>query len=124
MQCRQCESCARGGIAFGLGALVLAGVLITRADAPSAQQSAAPKTYTVRIEGMRFNPPALTVQRGNRVVWVNEDLVPHTVTADRKAFDSRSISPNSSWSWIARKPGDYDYGCTFHPTMKGRITVK
>lgn len=41
---------------------------------------AAGTTYQVVIEQMRFNPPELTVHRGDRVVWVNKDLFPHTVT--------------------------------------------
>ena len=86
--------------------------------------NAAPKTYVVTIENMRFSPDALTVQRGDRVVWVNKDLFPHTATALTKAFDSRSIEPNASWTYVARKPGQYAYVCTLHPTMKARFTVR
>ena len=39
------------------------------------------KDYTVTIEGMQFKPQELTVQRGDRIVWVNKDLFPHTATA-------------------------------------------
>ena len=65
----------------------------------------------------------LTVKRGERVVWTNKDLVPHTATA-AKVFDSRSVAPNASWSYVARKPGRYDYVCTLHPTMKATLVVE
>jgi plastocyanin len=79
--------------------------------------------HTVRIEGMQFAPATLTVKRGEQVVWVNQDLVPHTATAP-KAFDSRSIAPGASWKMTAKKPGRYEYVCSFHPTMKATLVVE
>lgn len=100
---------------------VAIGVLLALCLVTSA--SAGPgKTYTVTIENMQFNPQELTVHRGDRIVWVNKDLFPHTATA--KAFNSGSIAANASWSYVAVKKGDYAYGCTFHPTMKARLTVQ
>ena len=92
-------------------------LLLSNVAAPAAQ-------HTVTIEGMQFNPPQLTVHRGERVVWVNKDLFPHTVTANDKAFDSGSIAANASWAFTPRKGGDYAYSCSFHPTMKGMIKVQ
>jgi plastocyanin len=81
------------------------------------------KDHTVTIENMQFNPQELIVHRGDRIVWVNKDLFPHTATA-AKVFDSGSIASNASWSYVAAKSGEYAYGCTFHPTMKAKITVQ
>jgi plastocyanin len=94
---------------------------ITVADTPSPAKGAA---HTVVIENMQYNPPELRVHRGERIVWVNKDLFPHTVTATSHAFDSRSIAANSSWTYVASKAGEYAYGCTFHPTMKGILKVQ
>ncbi|MEC5408166.1 cupredoxin family copper-binding protein [Paraburkholderia sp. MPAMCS5] len=85
---------------------------------------AAQKSYTITIENMQFSPPNLTVKRGDRVIWINKDLFPHTVTADAHAFDSRSIAANASWSYAPARAGNYPYGCTFHPTMHGALTVQ
>jgi plastocyanin len=85
--------------------------------------AASPPSHTITIEGMQFSPQTLTVKRGDRVVWVNKDLVPHTATA-AKVFDSRSMPPKASWSYVARKPGRYNYVCTLHPTMKGTLVVE
>ncbi|NPT48045.1 copper-binding protein [Paraburkholderia sp. 1N] len=85
---------------------------------------AAGTTYQIVIEQMRFNPPVLTVHRGDRVVWVNKDLFPHTATGISKAFDSHAISPNASWSYVARKTGSYPYLCTLHTTMRGTLIVQ
>ncbi|WP_243751096.1 cupredoxin family copper-binding protein [Paraburkholderia sp. BL10I2N1] len=90
----------------------------------AGSSDAAAGTYLVVIEQMRFDPPALTVQHGDRVVWVNKDLFPHTASATSKAFDSHSIAPNASWSYVAGRPGSYPYRCEFHPTMHGTLTVR
>nr|WP_268238841.1 cupredoxin family copper-binding protein [Paraburkholderia caffeinilytica] len=85
---------------------------------------AAAGTYVIVIEQMRFNPPVLTVHRGDRVTWVNKDLFPHTATATPTAFDSHEIQPNASWSYVTRQTGSYPYLCTLHTTMRGTLIVQ
>ncbi|MGC1728315.1 MAG: cupredoxin family copper-binding protein [Steroidobacteraceae bacterium] len=103
---------------------LVTGALLALSLAASAAASPRTTTHTVTIEGMQFSPPELTVHRGDRIVWVNKDLFPHTVTAAGKSFDSGSIAAGASWSYVAATSGDYAYGCTFHPTMQGRLTVQ
>jgi len=90
---------------------------------PIGAVRAAPAAHTVTIENMQFNPPTLAVKRGDRVTWVNKDLFPHTATAAR-AFDSRAIAPNATWTWRAGASGRHDYVCTLHPTMKATLVVE
>jgi plastocyanin len=80
-------------------------------------------THTVRIEGMQFVPATITAHAGDRIVWRNEDLVPHTATA-RGRFDSGAIAPGRSWEHEVPPPGRYDYVCTFHPGMKATLVVQ
>jgi plastocyanin len=89
----------------------------------ATDSAAAATTHTVVIDGVKYEPESLTVNRGDTVVWVNKDPFPHTVTA-KGAFDSHSIDAGKSWKYTARKAGDYNYVCTFHPNMKGTLTVK
>jgi plastocyanin len=86
--------------------------------------AASTENHTVRIVTMQFEPAELVVKRGSRIVWVNDDLFPHTVTAKDGAFDSRSIGVSSSWTYVTTQPGTYEYVCTLHPTMKGRLIVQ
>lgn len=72
---------------------------------------------------MAFVPATLEVSVGDSVVWTNEDIVPHTVTA-AGTFDSQSMTTKQEWRYTASKAGEYAYGCTFHPTMKGTLTVR
>ena len=80
-------------------------------------------THTVKIDGMKYEPATLTVKRGDRIVWQNKDVVPHTATA-RGAFDSGSIATGKSWSHAMSKSGRFDYVCTFHPGMKAQVVVQ
>jgi plastocyanin len=99
------------------------GVIVCTMSAAAALPSRA-QTHTVTIEGMRFQPEALTVAAGDTIVWVNKDLVPHTATSETGGFDSKEIQPDKSWSYTIRKTGDFAYVCTFHPTMKAMLRVR
>ena len=105
--------------------LWLAALLVSSGiSATDAQHPAEGAVHTVVIENLQFNPSELRVHRGERIVWVNKDLFPHTVTAVAHAFDSGSIAAGASWTYVAGKAGEYAYGCTFHPTMKGILKVQ
>jgi plastocyanin len=92
--------------------------------AAAAPAVAGPATHTLSIENMQFTPAHVSVHRGDRIVWVNKDLFPHTVTADDKSFDSGPINAGGSWTYVAGKTGAYAYSCTLHPTMKATLTVQ
>jgi len=89
----------------------------------SVLAAGAPATHTVTIDGTRYEPATLTVNRGDTVVWINKDPFPHTVTA-APIFDSGSIAAGARWSYTARKAGDFAYICTLHPNMAGRLVVR
>ncbi len=88
-----------------------------------AADAAKPVTHTVVMDGVKYAPDALTLRRGDTVVWVNKDPFPHNVTA-KGAFESPDIAAGKSWKWTARKTGDYAYMCTLHPNMKGTLKVE
>jgi len=100
-------------------ALILNGM-----DAGAGERARPKKTYTVTMEGMKFQPQVLTVAVGDTVIWVNKDLVAHTATDPDGTFDSKLIAPDKSWKLTVRKPGDFPYVCTYHPTMKGTLKVE
>jgi plastocyanin len=104
-----------------LSAVALA-VLFTSIGQAAA--TAAPRKHMVIIEGTRFQPESLTVKAGDTIVWVNKDLFPHTATASSSTFDSQVIAAGASWKYVAKKKGEFAYGCLFHPTMKADLLVK
>ena len=89
-----------------------------------AQNSQAPKTHTVVMEGTRFEPADLKISAGDTVIWVNKDPFPHTATAKSGDFDSKEIETGKSWKNLFKTKGDFAYTCTLHPTMKGTLKVE
>ncbi len=99
---------------------LLGATLLVFAGVPAGAE---PTVHQVSIEALAYHPAALTVKRGDVVVWTNNDPYPHTVT-DTGAFDSKSIAPGATWRYTASKTGDFPYTCTFHPNMKGILRVE
>jgi plastocyanin len=83
-----------------------------------------PHTHTVTIEGMQFRPEALNVSSGDTIVWVNNDLVPHTATSETGGFVSKEIQAGKSWRYVIQQKGEFAYTCTFHPAMKAMLHVR
>jgi plastocyanin len=74
-----------------------------------------------------FSPQIITaiIGQNNTVTWVNDDIVPHTVTSDESGqFDSGAINAGESWSHTFTVPGTYTYHCSYHPWMHGTVIVK
>jgi plastocyanin len=73
-----------------------------------------------------FSPANAVVVLGvnNTVVWTNNDIAPHTVTADDGSFNSGNLAPGQTYTYTFTTPGTYTYHCTYHPWMVATITVK
>ena len=98
--------------------LVIAAVLVL--VAPIGTRAA---THEVTIAGFAFTPQELTVTVGDTVTWTNTDPVAHTATSTAGAFDSGEVAEGASYSVTFTSPGTYDYLCTPHPSMTGRVVV-
>jgi len=91
-------------------------------EAVSAAKPAALAVVKVSMRNMQFDPQSLKVKKGTVVEWKNDDLVPHTATS--ASFDSGTLAAGKSWRHTFTKTGEFSYTCTFHPMMKGVVTVK
>ncbi|MFD0673255.1 multicopper oxidase domain-containing protein [Cohnella sp. GCM10027633] len=90
--------------------------------APSASPDI--EGIVVSMKDMLFAPAELTIQAGETVTWVNDDSVVHTLADLGGAFDSGSIAPGGVWSYTFRDKAAYDYYCSIHPLMTGKLTVE
>jgi amicyanin len=85
---------------------------------------AAEEANSVTIDNFSFTSPELTVAVGTTVKWVNHDDIPHNVVATNKAFRSKPLDTDDSYSFTFASAGTYDYFCGLHPKMQGKIIVK
>jgi plastocyanin len=44
--------------------------------------------------------------------------------AQKPVFDSGTIDTGAAWRYVVRKKGAYNYSCTLHPNMKGKLIVQ
>ncbi len=80
---------------------------------------------TVAIKGFAFSPSNLTIKKGAKVTWTNEDTAPHDVTqTNGSALKSSTLHKGDSFSFTFDKAGTYEYLCSIHPMMKGSIIVE
>jgi plastocyanin len=79
----------------------------------------------VRIVGFDYEPSVLEVTAGTVIRWTNEDDAPHTATANEgEGFDTGRLDKGDSGEVTFDSAGKtYDYICTYHPYMEGRIVV-
>ena len=59
--------------------------------------------------------------RGTAVVFDNDDIAPHTVTARSGGVDSGVLDPGKQFS-VTVTDG-FDYFCSIHPSMTAKIAV-
>lgn len=79
-------------------------------------------TVTVTIKDYKFDPANITINKGDTVVWINKDSMAHTATGDK--FDSGNLNNGASFKFTFNEAGDFSYVCSYHPNMKGKVTVK
>jgi plastocyanin len=92
-------------------------------------QPRAEETITITGDGssvpFRFEPTNATIKAGDKVTWVNNTKVEHSVTPDsgfQKRLKGKDIEASESYS-AAIKTGPIKYHCKYHPNMKASITV-
>ena len=115
------------GIKLILGMALLSVLLATGAVRPQSANIAQQPSgaLAVTIDNYSFAPMQLEIRPGTQVTWINKDDVPHTVVSiDHKLFKSRALDTDEKFSFTFQDPGTYEYFCSVHPKMTGKIIVK
>jgi plastocyanin len=85
---------------------------------------AAPPAEThVTIDNFTFKPDVITVSVGTKIEWVNDDDIPHTVAETQGKFLSPALDTEDKYSFTFVSAGTYEYFCSLHPHMKGKVIV-
>lgn len=107
--------------ALGLGA---AGLRAGAAHDAVGAAHAPGGTADVKVDNFTFGPATLTVPVGTKVTWTNRDDIPHTVVSTDRVFKSKVLDTDETFSFTFSKPGRYEYFCSVHPRMTGRVVVQ
>ena len=110
--------------------MLLAGVANCPADNidKNADKQPGPKTVTVAMKSLSYDPKKLEIRVGDSVVWTNKAFAAHTATSDDdgKTFDSGNVDAGKSSSPVKfERAGEFKYHCLIHgKTMSGIVVVK
>ena len=78
----------------------------------------------VSIVNFEFTPGEVTIAPGDTVTWTNDDGAPHGLEYRDGAPGTNPLLPGASFSRRFDKPGIYEYNCSIHPYMTGRVVVR
>jgi plastocyanin len=109
-------------VLIGLASL-LAATPATLSAGDTAVQAAA-QAAAIQIDNFHYTPPSLVVAPGTTVTWTNADDSPHTVREKDGKFKSAALDTDDKFSQTFAEPGEYEYFCSIHPYMTGKIVVK
>lgn len=82
------------------------------------------KEYRVDIKDFAFQPATLTVNVGEKVTWTNRDDEPHQIGSVDKKLVSLVLDTDGQFSQTFTSAGTYEYYCTLHPRMTGKVVVQ
>jgi plastocyanin len=80
-----------------------------------------------------YDPYAIAVSPGDKVIWDNQDTVVHSATSGNPLtvrpdgkFDTGLVGANQKSKPItmSTQPGEYRYFCTVHPFLSGTVVVQ
>ncbi len=77
----------------------------------------------VAIKDFTFQPDTLNVKTGTKVTFTNKDSFAHTVTARDDSFKSGNLDEGKTFEQTFDKAGTYDYFCSIHNSMTGKVVV-
>jgi plastocyanin len=95
-------------------------------DQNTDQSSQTTQANSVEIKDYAFGPNKITVKKGTKVTWTNQDSVKHDVMPDNESDDfvgSGLLAKGQKYEFTFNKVGTYTYHCSPHPYMKATVEV-
>lgn len=88
--------------------------------------------HKVGMEGWEFHPATLTINAGDKVLWINDDDTTHDIAFEDDSSGMPTIEKperiraGKQFSFTFNKPGEFRYRCNIHYDydMIGTIIVK
>lgn len=98
--------------------VIVAGLLLM-ASGMAAQAA----EYQIVVAKMKFGPPPDQLHVGDVIIWRNDDIFHHTVTARDASFDI-GLPAKSQARMTIERMGPVEFYCRFHPMMTGKLNVQ
>jgi plastocyanin len=85
--------------------------------------AAPPPEIRVPIDNFTFKPDVIAVSVGTRIVWQNDDDIPHSIVETQGKFRSPALDTEDKYAFTFAAAGTFDYFCGLHPHMTGKVVV-
>jgi plastocyanin len=84
------------------------------------------KTHSIKIEGMKFIPNTIVVEKGDSITFTNKSNMIHNVVIQDLSINSKFIKKDESITIKITKKGKFNFYCMPHKAMgmTGSITSK
>jgi plastocyanin len=85
-----------------------------------------PAQPQVAVVDNGYFPAQMVVRTGSSVTWSNTGSDGHDITGTGPggAWHSGPLAPSDRYARAFGLPGTYDYACSIHPEMRGRLVVQ
>ena len=100
--------------------LPLLGVACGGGDDDGGESAGSGEPGTVSVVDNKFEPGDVEVAPGDTVTWVWDAKVNHNVKGE--GFESPN-QKDGTYEKQFNSAGEYEYICTLHPGMKGKVVV-
>ena len=85
--------------------------------------SAGPTVHRIEIKRFKYDPAVLQVRAGDKIIWTNHDIAPHTATADDESWDTGELAKGDSAEVTVSADMFGSYFCRYHPHMKAKVQL-
>jgi plastocyanin len=97
--------------------------IFRRREQGTAAAAAQRGSARVDLRDLAFKPDTVRISVGDSVLWVNGDLVVHSVEADDRSWVSGYLNAEQRYARTFTAPGTFAYHCGPHPHMRGVVIV-
>jgi plastocyanin len=84
--------------------------------------AAAPHSYTVVVDKLRFGSLPTGLRVGDTIVRVNKEFLRHSAIAADHSVNV-DLPPNATAKMTFRASGSFPFVCRYHPAMRGILLV-
>ena len=105
-------------------ALCAAAVLIGSPASAQPEPCVSTDAMVKMVAPIRFTPAIMSVAPGGTVCWTNEDVLTHNATSRTPGvFATGNMGQGDTYRHTFPNSGSFEYDCTIHPGMTGRVDV-
>jgi plastocyanin len=123
-------STTRIAVVLGVFSVLIVGLSIGQVSVFAQGESVSIVPNASTMGDKAYSPNPAGVKAGESVTWTNDDSQIHTATSGAvgaedsgMVFDSGILSPKATFDFKFDQAGEFDYYCTLHPQMVGKVDV-